>query len=166
MKDFFTCTNKNFNNSKLVEYNCNKCEKKYNSYNGLKKHLINRKCKEYNLNICDKIKNKYSIKNKNPIKNEINKPNKNNKYSKQYIPHILKRLVWNFWVGEDIGTTKCLCCNLTKISQMSFVCGHVIAEINGGELIQENLKPICVSCNLSIGTKNMDEFIKKYAFIK
>jgi hypothetical protein len=142
--------------SKLVEYNCNKCEKKYNSYNGLKKHIISNKCKECNLDICDKIKNKYPIKN---VSNKIN-----NKYSKQSIPHTLKRLVWNFWIGEDHGTSKCLCCNLTKISQMNFVCGHIIAEINGGKLIPNNLKPICQSCNSSIGTKNMNDFIKKYGF--
>ncbi len=53
--------------------------------------------------------------------------------------------------------------------------GHVIAEINGGELEPENLKPICQSCNSSMGsllakankpalrgTTNMNEFIRKY----
>ncbi len=67
---------------------------------------------------------------------------------------------------EEIGRSTCLCCNLTQISQMNFHCGHVIAEVNGGSLDPENLKPICHSCNSSMGTTNMDEFIQKYGLGK
>lgn len=45
---------------------------------------------------------------------------------------------------------------------MSFHCGHVISEFNGGELRPSNLKPICQLCNSSMGTMNMDEFIETY----
>jgi 5-methylcytosine-specific restriction endonuclease McrA len=72
----------------------------------------------------------------------------------------IKRLVWNTNIGEDIGKFKCMCCNSTDITQMNFKCGHIISEANGGEMIVSNLKPICQYCNLSMGTKNMDEFIK------
>ena len=82
---------------------------------------------------------------------------------KKSIPLILKRKVWDKYVGECIGKTLCLCCNLTPIVQASFSCGHIISEFNGGKLELDNLRPICVSCNSSIGTNNMDEFIKKYA---
>ena len=41
---------------------------------------------------------------------------------------------------------------------MSFNCGHIIAEANGGGIIVSNLKPICQNCNSSMGTKNMDDF--------
>lgn len=41
-------------------------------------------------------------------------------------------------IGEEIGKSKS-----TDITQMSFNCGHVIAEANGGETIVSNLKPIC-----------------------
>ena len=43
-----------------------------------------------------------------------------------------------------------------------FPCGHIIAEANGGLLKLDNLKPVCVSCNSSMGTQNMDEYILKY----
>jgi 5-methylcytosine-specific restriction endonuclease McrA len=43
---------------------------------------------------------------------------------------------------------------------VAFECGHVISEFNGGTNKLNNLKPICVSCNSSMGTQNMDEFIK------
>ena len=57
--------------------------------------------------------------------------------------------------------------------------GHIVAEINGGSLDPDNLKPICHSCNSSMGSllakankpalrgsTNMDEFIKKYGLCK
>jgi 5-methylcytosine-specific restriction endonuclease McrA len=81
---------------------------------------------------------------------------------KKAVPAAIKKLVWNTHVGEDIGKTKCLCCKNTDITQMSFNCGHIVAEANGGELIVSNLKPICQNCNSSMGTKNMDDFMKGF----
>ena len=82
--------------------------------------------------------------------------------SKKKISATLKRLVWNTNIGEEIGKTKCLCCKSTDITQMSFHCGHVVAEANGGELIVSNLKPICQNCNSSMGTKNMNDFMDTF----
>jgi hypothetical protein len=83
---------------------------------------------------------------------------------KQTIPKPLKKLVWNKWIGEEIGKYKCLCCKLTDITQLSFHCGHIIAESKGGKLHVDNLKPICNCCNSSMGTQDMNEYIKKYEF--
>jgi hypothetical protein len=83
-----------------------------------------------------------------------------NKYKKKPISATIKRLVWNMHIGEEIGKAKCLCCNVTEITQMSFNCGHILAEANGGETFVSNLKPICQNCNSSMGTKNMDDFMK------
>jgi 5-methylcytosine-specific restriction endonuclease McrA len=84
------------------------------------------------------------------------------KYKKKYISATLKRLVWNKWIGEEIGKSKCTCCNVTTITQLSFNAGHIIAEFNGGETIVSNLKPICQNCNSSMGTKNMIDFMKSF----
>jgi len=84
------------------------------------------------------------------------------KYKKKRISATLKRLVWNYWIGEEIGKSKCLCCNVTDINQMSFNCGHIIAESKGGETILSNLKPICQNCNSSMASMNMDEFMKTF----
>ena len=91
-----------------------------------------------------------------------NKTDEDKKYKKKPIPSALKRLVWNKWIGEELGKSKCLCCNVTDINQMSFNCGHIIAECNGGELILSNLKPICQNCNSSMGTMNMNDFMSKF----
>jgi len=80
---------------------------------------------------------------------------------KRNIPATVKRLVWNEYIGEEIGKAKCTCCNVTYITQLSFHCGHVIAEANGGEISVKNLRPICQNCNSSMRTTNMEDFITK-----
>jgi hypothetical protein len=82
------------------------------------------------------------------------------KKKKKPISATIKRLVWNTNIGEDIGKSKCMCCKSTDITQMSFNCGHILAEANGGDTIVSNLKPICQNCNSSMGTKNMEDFMK------
>jgi hypothetical protein len=88
--------------------------------------------------------------------------NKHSKKRKKSIPLAVKKIVWNKYIGENIGKHKCYCCRLTDITQISFHCGHVISESNGGKINIENLRPICQNCNSSMGTKNMDEFINEY----
>ena len=82
------------------------------------------------------------------------------KTKKKSISATIKKLVWNTNIGEDIGKTKCLCCKSTDITQLSFNCGHIIAEANGGDTIVSNLRPICQNCNSSMGTKNMNDFME------
>ena len=82
------------------------------------------------------------------------------KTKKKSISATIKKLVWNTNIGEDIGKAKCLCCKSTDITQLSFNCGHIIAESNGGDTIVSNLRPICQNCNSSMGTKNMNDFME------
>ena len=79
---------------------------------------------------------------------------------KKKISAAIKKLVWNTNIGEDIGKSKCMCCKSTDITQMSFNCGHIVAESKGGDTIVSNLKPICQNCNSSMGTINMNEFMQ------
>lgn len=80
------------------------------------------------------------------------------KQRKTPIPKAVKNAVWIKYVGEDIGKTKCFSCNIKEISQLSFHCGHVISEASGGKVHVDNLRPICSTCNHSMGTTNMDTF--------
>jgi len=86
------------------------------------------------------------------------KPLTKTKYKKKYVSSTLKRLVWNKWIGEEVGKAKCCCCNKTDIVQMSFHTGHIIAEINGGKTVISNLMPICQNCNSSMGRMNLYDF--------
>ena len=111
------------------------------------------------------INNKKKINKKDNVKEITTKDNvkeTNKKDKKKSIPLSLKRNVWNKYIGEAIGKTLCLCCKLTEISQLNFSCGHIISEFNGGKVKLDNLKPVCVSCNSSIGTRNMNDFIEEY----
>ena len=93
-----------------------------------------------------------------PLKINNSMITKNKK--KKAISSTIKKLVWNVNIGEEIGKTKCVCCKSTDITQMSFNCGHIVAEAKGGKTIVSNLKPICQNCNSSMGTTNMNDFMK------
>lgn len=80
------------------------------------------------------------------------------------IPKTLRTKVWNTYISEKIGSTRCYCCSMNKISQLHFECGHVTAESLGGPTNVENLRPICGQCNKSMGIKNMDEFMKECGY--
>lgn len=85
-----------------------------------------------------------------------------NLFKKRTIPKKLKAIVWTTYVGDSTGMTKCFCCQHTLIKQIEFHCGHVISVKNGGKDVVENMRPICAQCNLSMGSKNMNDFMKMY----
>jgi len=134
-----------------------KFAKKYKNTDKLLEIIENCKTLQEHKDINGNIKNMmedYMIYMENAIDK---KPKK-----KKPISAAIKRLVWNTHIGEDIGKHKCLCCKTTDITQMSFNCGHIIAEADGGEAIVSNLKPICQNCNSSMGTRNMNDFMKSF----
>ncbi len=95
-----------------------------------------------------------NIKVKDTSKNQIHR--------KKTIPKALKKMVWDKYIGANIGTSKCMCCKHQEIRQIEFHCGHVIAEAMKGSTTVDNLRPICAQCNLSMGKMNMNEFMKNY----
>jgi hypothetical protein len=78
------------------------------------------------------------------------------------IPKHIKTLVWNKYIGSAIATAKCVCCRQEDIKVQSFHCGHVLAESKGGDMTINNLRPICAPCNLSMGTRSMNEFTSEF----
>lgn len=85
------------------------------------------------------------------------------KNKKKKIPKNLRNEVWNKYNDEKNTTAKCYCCDLEELHiTKSWHCGHVIAEHNGGKLTVENLRPICGSCNSSMGTQNLYDYMEKY----
>ena len=122
-------------------YICN--EEFYKELNNLLEKIINQEKKQEEVNEEIKIIN-------------------SSKRKKKPIYAAMKRLVWHNNIGEEIGKTKCLCCKITDITQLSFNCGHIIAEANGGDTIVSNLRPICQNCNSSMGTMNMNDFMKTF----
>jgi len=84
-------------------------------------------------------------------------------YKKKTIPKSLKENVWVKWVGESYSA-KCYiewCKN--KITPFTFEAGHDIPESKGGKTCIENLRPICASCNKSMGDRyTIAEYSKLY----
>ena len=82
------------------------------------------------------------------------------KTRKQTIPRTVRIDVWCKYFGDP--SEKCFVCRNKNISPFNFHAGHVIAEVNGGSLEVDNLRPICSSCNSSMGTKNLTGFMMKH----
>jgi hypothetical protein len=85
------------------------------------------------------------------------------RYKKQRVPEALKSLVWSTYIGSDIAHRPCPLCGLNEISMRCFDCAHVLAEIHGGTMTIDNLRPICGTCNSSMGTQNMRDWVETYA---
>jgi 5-methylcytosine-specific restriction endonuclease McrA len=87
-------------------------------------------------------------------------------YRKRNIPKRVKVSVWNHYIGKEVGSAKCMCCQECEIIQGHFEAGHVISERNGGATNVANLRPVCSLCNKSMGSKNMQEFMREYGYRK
>jgi len=79
---------------------------------------------------------------------------------KRTIPKSTKVIVWNNTFGLNVGCAPCFCCRTIYITQSNFEAGHIISYKKGGSNLAENLRPICGTCNKSMSTKNMYEFIR------
>lgn len=55
----------------------------------------------------------------------------------------------------------CFVCG-TNIHILQFECGHVVSHSNGGPTNVENLRPVCSSCNKSMGTQNLQDYKKNF----
>lgn len=73
------------------------------------------------------------------------------------IPKTVKDNLWDNTFSSNAGEGNCYVCS-TTINSKKFDCGHIIAVANGGSNDINNLKPICSTCNKSMGTKNLEEF--------
>lgn len=74
----------------------------------------------------------------------------------------LKNKVWRHHYG-DTNNANCPCGEIIYVDNHH--CGHIKARAKGGKTCVENLKPICASCNLKMGTKNMDEYFEDIACV-
>jgi len=79
-----------------------------------------------------------------------------------------KRDVWDKYVGKQYGEANCYSCRKNIVHQSEFEAGHVISTASLLEQNKEddisvvNLRPICSSCNKSMGKMHMREFISEF----
>ena len=83
--------------------------------------------------------------------------------AKDHIPAALRQQVWRQYSG-DTFQHKCFvtwCKN--KMNVFDFHVGHNIPESKGGGTEISNLRPICASCNLSMGNRyTIDTWSQEY----
>ena len=114
-----------------------------------------------------KVKEKVKEKKEKEVKvkeNDKDNDKDKEKGKKKPIPKAVRKIIWDTYVGPDIIKHRCLCCKRAMIDNMSFDCGHVVSEKDGGTQEITNLRPICPACNNSMGSQNMIEYIKTYGF--
>lgn len=86
---------------------------------------------------------------------EISKP------KKERISKNIRESVWEIYMGK-VYEGKCFTGCGANITIKNFQCGHVKAEALGGKATAENLRPICQSCNMSMGKMDLNEFSKRF----
>lgn len=78
------------------------------------------------------------------------------------LPPQIQRRVWNEHIGKDVANAKCLCCKEENINYIAFSVGFVKDTHEGGTLLTDNLRPICSSCDSSIGNMSINEYTTTY----
>ena len=109
----------------------------------------------------------------NPEENEENEQNIEDKSKyvnkelfsnkKKKIPLTLRYKIWLNKYGESFNGD-CYCCS-KEINITNFHCGHIISRKDNGPINENNLRPICQTCNSSMGSQNMEEFKSKFFHI-
>lgn len=79
-------------------------------------------------------------------------------------PVVIRHIIWNRYFGNN-NTGYCLICNM-EIDFNSYQYGYVISKKDGGKSDSSNIKPICHNCNDSIGSQNMESFMKSRNYKK
>ena len=98
-------------------------------------------------------------KNNAPGKENKDKKEKKDKPRRPGIPKPVRDEVWRNAFDSLDGY--CYCC-LTAIRIENWDCGHIVAHARGGKDEADNLRPLCRTCNISMGKHNMIEWMKKY----
>lgn len=94
------------------------------------------------------------VQNSSP--SDTTKPKK-----RKAIPQKVRYQVWRNAFGKSMDGY-CICCH-DAINIEGWDCGHIEAHAEGGKDSADNLRPICGSCNRSMGKTNMLVWMKEYA---
>lgn len=73
------------------------------------------------------------------------------------IPKKIRGEAWKIQFGDSTKGA-CFCCKKVLDVFDDWHAGHIVSHVNGGKDTADNLRPVCGSCNLSMGTENMDAF--------
>ncbi|MDA1256483.1 MAG: HNH endonuclease [Chloroflexi bacterium] len=77
------------------------------------------------------------------------------------IPKAVKDAVWTKYIGTKKAEGPCYVCGRT-IHMSTFHAGHNKAQSKGGKDSIGNLRPICATCNTSMGTTSIEVFKRRH----
>ncbi len=80
---------------------------------------------------------------------------------RKQIPKKIRGQVWSSQFGISTKGV-CYCCKKPLDVFDIWHAGHIISRAKGGVDTADNLRPLCPSCNLSMGTENMDDFKRRF----
>lgn len=82
---------------------------------------------------------------------------------RKVIPAAVRVQVWEKYNGTETYYGKCFVCH-SKIGPLgAWHASHVLADVQGGAPVVDNLRPCCASCNISMGSMDMREFCVRYS---
>ena len=105
----------------------------------------------------DEVKNQNLMPVSDQIEKEIEEEVMNIRKKRLSIPSAVKKNLWRNHYGDNFRG-KCWCCK-NNIMRDNFEAGHYISVSNGGGDSLANLRPLCFSCNRSMGDDDMEDFI-------
>lgn len=97
-----------------------------------------------------------TIQSHNPMKRSIS-DNTIQKHPRKTIPKKIRGEAWKIQFGDSTKGS-CFCCKKELDVFDDWHAGHIVSHSNNGTETAINLRPVCGSCNLSMGTENMDAF--------
>jgi hypothetical protein len=103
------------------------------------------------------VKSKLAIPKKN-IDEMFKKKEKPVKY--KAIPKKTREALWTLQFGDSTKGT-CYCCKTEITALGTWHAGHVIAQSNGGTDTVDNLRAICLPCNLAMASEHMEDFKRR-----
>jgi len=80
-----------------------------------------------------------------------------NSEQRKAIPKKIRGEAWKIQFGDSTKGS-CFCCKKELDAFDDWHAGHIVSHSNNGKDTSDNLRPVCGSCNLSMGTENMDDF--------
>tara|TARA_B000000475_G_scaffold44575_1_gene33551 strand:- start:819 stop:1883 length:1065 start_codon:yes stop_codon:yes gene_type:complete len=134
-----------------------------NKFNRCKEKAVNRKCPTCYLSIFSNFEwldlTIYALINDKKIKDICNDflrdIDKNKKRVK--ITNELKIQIWKKVTANQCDKGICYTCN-EELYFNKMECGHIVAHALGGKATYDNMMPVCKTCNLKMGTMNLDEY--------
>lgn len=91
---------------------------------------------------------------------KMHSENESEKTYRKKVPKTVKDMLWDGVFGDTMIGNCYVCSKVIKFTH--FEASHIVSVANGGSDSIHNLRCCCGSCNRSMGTKNLEDFKKKY----